>query len=108
MDLPLIEEVVQHPTKSSIKQAKQLTQKYKNITTTEEPRFSVRYVSPVNKEEHVYLYILPLSEENEISFEEGKFISADEIEKNAHIYSDYIQKESDLLGMAAELWNDYL
>lgn len=108
MDLPLIEEVVQHPTKSSNKQAKQLTQRYKNITTTEEPRFSVRYVSPVNKEEHVYLYILPLSEENEICFEEGKFISADEIEKNAHIYSDYIQKESDLLGMAAELWNDYL
>ena len=108
MDLPLMEQVACHPVKSSNKLAKQLTQKHKNIHTPEEPRFSVRYISPSNEEEHVYLYILPLSKEDEIHFEEGKFISANEIEDNAHLYSDYLQKESGLLGMAAELWNDYL
>ena len=107
MDLPLMEHVSCHPTQSSNKQAKKLTQKHEDINTTEEPRFSVRYVSPVNKNEHVYLYILPLSKEEEISFAEGKFISADEIETQAHLYSDYLQKESGLLGMAAELWEKF-
>ena len=108
MDLPLIEQVDVYPAKSSNKLARQLTKKHESISTTEEPRFSVRYVSPVNKEEHVYLYILPLNKEEEISFTEGKFISADEIETQAHLYSDYLQKESGLLGMAAELWEKYL
>ena len=108
MDLPLIEQVDVHPVKSSNKLAKQLTKQHEDVNTTEEPRFSVRYVSPVNKDEHVYLYILPLSKEEEISFAEGKFISADEIEENEHLYSDYLQKESGLLGMAAELWGEYL
>lgn len=108
MDLPLIKQTDIHPSKSSNKQAKQFMKNYGNISTTEEPRFSVKYASPANQEEHVYLYILPLSKENEIRFEEGKFISADEIEANIHQYSDYLQKESGLLGMAAELWMDYL
>ena len=108
MDLPLIKQTDIHPSKSSNKLAKQFMKKNENISTTEEPRFSVRYVSPVNQEEHVYLYILPLNNEDEIRFEEGKFISADEIEANVHLYSDYLQKESGLLGMAAELWEDYL
>lgn len=108
MDLPLMEQVTCHPAKSSNKIAKQLTQKHMDINTKEEPRFSVRYISPVNKDEHVYLYILPLGSEKEISFAGGQFISADEIEDQAHLYNDYLQKEGDLLKMAAELWNEYL
>ena len=107
MDLPLIEQVDVHPAKSSNKLARQLTKKHEGINAKEEPRFSVRYVSPVNQGEHVYLYILPLGKEDEIRFEEGKFISADEIGTNAHLYSDYLQKESDLLGMAAEVWEEF-
>ena len=107
MDLPMMEHVACHPTKSSNQIARQLFRKHTNINTQEEPRFSVRYVSPVNQNEHVYLYILPLGHEEEISFTDGKFISADEIELHAHLYSDYLQKESGLLGMAAELWEEY-
>lgn len=108
MDLPLMGQTDVHPSKSSNKLAKQLASTYKGISTTEEPRFSVKYASPVNQEEHVYLYILPLSKEDEIRLDEGKFISADEIEANTELYSDYLQKESGLLGMAAELWGNYL
>ena len=49
-----------------------------------------------------------IKEIKEISFEEGKFVTADEITANNQLFSKYLQKESDLLGMAAELWNDYL
>lgn len=109
LDLPMMEQADCHPIKSSNKQARQLTQKHESFLHTEEhPRFSVKYLSPVKKEEQVYLYILPLTSEKDINFEDGQFISADEIDGNGHLYSDYLQKESGLLGMAAELWNDYL
>jgi hypothetical protein len=53
----------------------------------------------------VYLYILPLKQEHEIQFHNGTFISADEI--NGLQYSANLKKESELIGMAAELWKDY-
>lgn len=108
MDLPWMEQVTCHPTKSSNQLARRFTQKHPDIHTRETPRFSVRYTSPVDQEEQVYLYILPLNNEEEISLAEGKFISVNEIEAQPHLYSDYLQKESDLLGMAAELWGDFL
>lgn len=108
LDLPLMEQVPCHPTQSCNQLARRFTQKHPDIHTRETPRFSVRYTSPVDQEEQVYLYILPLNNEEEISLAEGKFISANEIEAQPHLYSDYLQKESDLLGMAAELWGDFL
>ena len=108
-DLPWMKQVNCHPNLKSTKQAQLLIrQETPAFNIKEHPRFSVKYASPGNKDEKVYLYILPLSEENEINFENGKFIVSDEIEENAHLYSEYLQKESGLLGMAAELWNDYL
>ena len=108
LDLPLMKYTDNHFRKECNKEAKLLTKNNYGITTSEEPRFSVRYVSPINKEEHVYLYILPLGKEDEVNFDEGKFISADDIENSQHLYSEYLQKESGLLEMAAELWRDYL
>ena len=104
MDLPLVEQVEEHPARQSNKLARQLTRKSEGISASEEPRFSVKYTSPTNREETVYLYILPLSREDEIRFEEGKFIPAEEITSNEEQYSECLQKESQLLGMAAELW----
>ena len=109
MDLPLEEYTAVAPSKSSNKLARLLTSKYESqIQTEDHPRFSVKYTSPHNQQEEVYLYILPLNHEKEISFEEGKFVTADEITANNQLFSKYLQKESGLLGMAAELWNDYL
>ena len=108
MDLPLMKYTDSYSRKTCNKTAKLFTENYKEFTTSEEPRFSVRYISPVDKEEFVYLYILPLNNEDEVVFNEGKFISADDIENNQHLYSESLQKESGLLGLAAELWRDYL
>ena len=107
MDLPLMGEANGQSGKSFHKQAKVLTKQYKAfINTDEHPRFSVKYLSPVNQEE-VHLYVLPLSNEDDICFEDGQFVPADEIEENECLYSAYLQKESSLLGMAAELWDEY-
>lgn len=109
MDLPLEEYTTDAPSQSSNKLARLLTSKYESqIHTEEQPRFSVKYTSPINKQEEVYLYILPLNHEQEISFDNGTFISAEEIEAEGSRFSQYLQKESGLLGMAAELWKDYL
>ena len=72
-----------------------------------QPRFSVQYKSASHNGETVYLYILPLKQEHEIQFHNGTFISADEIGTNSLLYSSNLQKESELIGMAAELWKDY-
>lgn len=107
MDLPLMEEINGQSGKSFHKQAKVLTKRHEAfINTSEHPRFSVKYLSPVNQEE-VHLYVLPLSHEDDIRFEDGQFVPADEIEENECLYSAYLQKESSLLGMAAELWDEY-
>lgn len=109
MDLPLVEHTALPPSKQSNKSACLLVQKYHScIHTQEQPRFSVKYASPADKKEEVYLYILPLRDEKEISFDNGTFVLAEDIEAEGHRYSEYLQKESGLLGMAAELWNDYL
>ena len=55
----------------------------------------------------MYLYILPLKSEDEIHFHEGEFVSSEDIAENATLYSLNLQKEGDLLGMAAELWQDF-
>lgn len=109
MDIPFMEQTDIIPAKASNKLARQLMKKYASqISTSEQPRFCVKYNSPVHKDESIYLYILPLKNEKEIHFENGEFIIADDITIDATLYSHYLQKESDLLSMAAELWNDYL
>ena len=106
MDLP-IEEPTDQPAPPSGRMASKIKEKYnRHIQTSVSPRFSVKYSSP-QQGNTIYLYILPLQAEDEIHFQNGKFIEADEIGFHGEVYSPNLQKEGDLLGMAAELWDDY-
>lgn len=107
MDIPM-EESVEHVSTKSDKAARKVKEKYRaHLSTSMTPRFSVRYKSPSHNGSTAYLYILPLKKEDEIHFHEGKFISAEEITHQPEAYSSNLQLESELLGMAAELWRDY-
>ena len=106
-DLP-IEERVEHISQKSDKVACKVKGKYHaHIQAQMSPRFSVKYQSPSHKGSTTYLYILPLQEESDIHFHEGKFIEAENIAEQAEKYSLHLQQEGELLGMAAELWNDF-
>lgn len=107
MDLPMEGQVKQVSPKSD-KAARKVKEKYQlHIKSDIQPRFSVQYKSAPHNGETVYLYILPLTHENDIHFHDGKFVSAEEIATNTELFSHNLQRESDLLGMAAELWKDY-
>jgi hypothetical protein len=51
--------------------------------------------------------VLPFKSEDEILFREGEFVTSEDISKHPDAYSPDLQAESELLGMAAELWNDF-
>ena len=105
LDLPMVDRIEKASSQSE-KTARKVKEKYHLHGKSEmQPRFSVQYKSASDNEETVYLYILPLKQEHEIQFHNGTFISADEI--NGLHYSTNLQKESELIGMAAELWKDY-
>lgn len=107
MDLPIAESVNHISTKSD-KVVRKIKEKYnKHVTTSMPPRFSVQYKSPSHHGNTVYLYILPLQEEDKIQFHEGQFVSAEDITNHPKQYTPHLQMESELLGMAAELWNDF-
>ncbi len=106
-DIP-IHEFVDAPPAPSEKTVQRLKERYqKHIQTNEQPRFSVKYKLKSTGQDTVYLYILPLQKEEDIHFCQGKFIAAEEIQAAKHPYSPHLQEESELLGMAAELWNDF-
>ena len=108
MDLPM-EESVEHVSTKSDKTARKVKEKYQaHLKTSMTPRFSVQYHSRPPLQESVCLYILPLKEEHEISFRDGRFVSAEEIETSPQLFSRKLQEESALLGMAAELWDSDL
>lgn len=107
MDLP-IEESVEHVSTKSDKTAHKIKEKYQaHLSTAASPRFSVQYKSPSHNGSTAYLYILPMREEDKIQFHEGQFVSAEDIAKYPKQYTSNLQMEGDLLGMAAELWNDF-
>ena len=105
LDLPMVDRIEKASSQSE-KTAHKVKEKYHlHVKSEMQPRFSVQYKSASDNGETVYLYILPLKQEHEIQFHNGTFISADEI--NGLHYSANLQKESELIGMAAELWKDY-
>ena len=107
MDIPMVEQVEKASPKSD-KSARKIKEKYHtHIQSDMQPRFSVQYKSATHPDETVYLYILPLKQEEEIQFQNGKFVSSEEIAINANQYNLNLQKEGELLGMAADLWKDY-
>ena len=107
-DLP-IEESVEHVSTKSDKVARKIKEKYQShIHSDASPRFCVQYTSKPHDGSTAYLYILPLQKEEEVHFHEGKFVSAEEITNQPETFSDNLQEESALLGMAAELWAEFI
>jgi len=107
MDLP-IEESVEHVSTKSDKTARKMKEKYQShIHTDASPRFCVQYTSKPHDGCTAYLYVLPLHQEDEIHFHEGKFVSAEDINNHPDAYSYNLHEESELLDMAAELWKDF-
>ena len=107
LDLP-IEERVEHFSPNSEKSIRKIKEKYHlHLHTSATPRFCVQYKSESDNGSTVYLYILPLKSEDEIHFHDGEFVKSEDMEENATLYSMNLQKESGLLGMAAELWEDF-
>lgn len=107
MDLPIVENV-EHVSVKSDKAARKVKEKYQlHIQTDASPRFCVQHKSATTGDAVVYLYVLPLKQEDEIRFNHGKFVSAEEIDSGGNEYSHTLQNECMLLGMAAELWDDY-
>ena len=106
-DLP-IEESVEHVSNKSDKVARKIKEKYQShIHSDASPRFCVQYTSKPHDGSTAYLYILPLQKEEEVHFHEGKFVSAEEITNQPETFSDNLQEEGALLGMAAELWAEF-
>ena len=107
MDLPM-EECVRHVSVNSDKEARKIKEKYQqHLQTDASPRFCVKHRSCTEKGMTIYLYVLPLKSEDEIRFREGEFVTSEDISKNPGVYSPDLQTESELLGMAAELWDDF-
>ena len=107
LDLP-IEESGEHTSTKSEKAARKIKEKYQaHIRTDASPRFCVQYKSKPHHGRTAYLYVLPLRQEEEIHFHEGKFVSAEDITNHPDAYSHNLQEESELLDMAAELWKDF-
>jgi len=85
-----------------------MKEKYQShIHTDASPRFCVQYTSKPHDGCTAYLYVLPLHQEDEIHFHEGKFVSAEDINNHPDAYSYNLHEESELLDMAAELWKDF-
>ena len=107
LDLP-IEESVEHVSTKSDKAAYKVKEKYHlHLHTETSPRFCVQYTSKPHYGSTAYLYVLPLHQEDEIHFHEGKFVSAEDINNHPDAYSYNLHEESELLDMAAELWKDF-
>ena len=107
LDLPIEESGEHIPTKSE-KTARKIKEKYQaHIRTDASPRFCVQYKSKPHHGRTAYLYVLPLRQEEEIHFHEGKFVSAEDITNHPNAYSRNLQEESELLDIAAELWKDF-
>ena len=107
MDLPIMEEVQQVSEKSGKAPRKVLTKYQGHIHTDATPRFCVKHRSASSDDAIIYLYVLPLKSEDEIHFHKGEFVTNEDIANHPESYAPDLQMESELLGMAAELWEDF-
>ena len=107
LDLPIVESV-EHVSTQSDKPARRVKEKFhQHLHTDASPRFCVQHRSALPDEGIVYLYVLPLRSEEDISFLEGKLVTSEDIAAHPEEYGYNLQMESELLGMAAELWADF-
>lgn len=106
-DLP-IEESVEHISSNPEKIASKVKGKYHlHIHSDVSPRFCVQHKLGTTNNTIVFLYVLPIKKEDEIDFHNGHFVDANHIQTHQEQYSHTFLKESELLVMAAELWDSY-
>lgn len=80
----------------------------KYLTGTPEPRFSLKYLMNIpDGKRAVLLYVLPLNDESEIHFPEGKFVTPEEIENHPDRYSTFLKEEIDHLSVVAKMWEEF-
>lgn len=104
-DLPIRSYITDH-TADTDSYAKKVEEEYsKFIIGQPEPRFSLKYLTDMEK--MILLYVLPLNEEAEICFPKGKFVTPQEIEANPEQYSVLLNEEVSHLSIVAEMWKEY-
>lgn len=89
--------------------AQEVVNSYKNsLKGNVEPRFSLKHmIKYKGQNKTVLLYILPLEEENQIHFKDGKFVSAEEIALEEDKYSTSLMSELDHLKLVAQTWQEF-
>ena len=107
MDLPIVENATHVSAKSDRTACKVKEKFHRHLHTDAAPRLCVKHRSSMDKEATIFLYILPLKSEDEIHFHEGEFVTSEDISNHPEAYAPDLLKESELLGMAAELWEDF-
>lgn len=108
LDIPM-EEIVFCPQANANSYADNLKSRHSDhITGCPELRFSLKYLS--NKmdstETTVFLYILPLKDENQIHFAGGRFVTPEDIKKKPILYSSFLKEEMEHLDMVAKTWQE--
>ena len=107
MDLPIVESVA-HVSAKSGKTARHIVGKYhQHLDTEVSPRFCVMHRSASCHEKTIYLYVLPLKTKDEIHFHGGEWVTSDDIVHRPETFSPDLQTEGELIGMAAELWEEF-
>lgn len=107
LDLPLEEYIYAQKTDAD-KYAREVEKRYnRHLNVATEPRFSLKY--RVKQDSHsqrtVLLYVLPLENEDQISFWGGQFVSADDIERYPDKYGSLLREEAIHLDLVAQMWN---
>ena len=105
-DLP-IENNFEGPINQSDRYAQKLASKLLSIQ--EDPRPILHYTSTINCSctQHIHLYIIPISNENEIQRLNGRLFSFTEIEQQTDMFGPTLLHELPHLQLAANMWNDF-
>ncbi len=110
MDFP-IQEVCLAPHTTIEHTIRHIQEKYQpHLKEKADLRFSLKYLfdTPFGTSVTVLLYVLPLKDESDIHFEDGRFVSPAEItEDTDKRFSLFLKKEAEHLEMVVEMWKTY-
>lgn len=90
--------------------AKEVKKKYRpHIDMEAELRFSLKHIVPAasGHPKTLFLYILPLDNENQIHFAGGRFVAPEEIEADGSKYSTFLNEEISHLHLVAQTWQQF-
>ena len=111
LDLPMEDYIYPNETDTDKYAGKIASQYLGNISYSSEPRFSLKHLMQTDKNNEskktIILYVLPLTNENQLSNGKGKFVTPEEIEKNSSLYSSLLREEIDHLDMVTQIWKEF-